>query len=315
MRGISAIVIAVGLAFGAVAHAQPADDAKKQAREHYKNAETAMAAAAYEYAASEYGAAYELMKDPVLFFKIGDANQKAGKCAAAVTYYKRYLKEGNPNESFKKDTEARITACGGSTAPDTTGGSTTDTGTTGGTTTGTTGGTTTGTTGGTTTGTTGGTTTGTTGGTTTTAGHGTTVPPDDSTASLGASLGDEKPSGKRTVAWISLATGLAAGTIGGVLLLSASSTEKDIEDLYATTGSTRPPAFDQAAQTRYNELVADGNRFNTLAEVSFGVAGAAAVTAIILFATDHGGEKPEHALLITPTVTPGGGGFAATFRF
>src|SRR6476660_2713923 len=109
MRGVLRITVAIlGICVASSAWAQPTDDKKKQAKEHYKNAETAMAASAYEYAASEYGMAYELMKDPILFFKIGEADQKAGKCAAAITYYKRYLKEGNPNADFKKKTDDRI---------------------------------------------------------------------------------------------------------------------------------------------------------------------------------------------------------------
>jgi hypothetical protein len=150
-------------------------------------------------------------------------------------------------------------------------------------------------------------------GTSTGAGAGTGS--DDTTVALAPSLSDEKPSGRRTFAWISVATSLAAGTVGAVLLLSANSTEKDIEDLYTTTGGMRPPAYDMAAKTRYDQLVDDGNRFNTLAEVSFGVCGAAAITAIVLFATDHGEKRDEHALRVIPTVTPNAAGFTAAFRF
>ncbi|HTJ41409.1 MAG TPA: hypothetical protein VL463_04910 [Kofleriaceae bacterium] len=300
-----------------VAHAQPSDDAKKEAREHYKNAETAMAGQAYEYAASEYGMAYEIMKDPILFLKIGNADAKAGKCTIAITYYKRYLKEGNPSAEQKKLAEDRIKECGGTTSADTT------TNTTALTTTTTTTTTTTGSGSETSTGSGSGAGSGSNG---TMApdlgsdagsgsGMGTGSGSDDTTAMLGSDM-PEKTSGKRTAAWISVATSLAAGTVGAVLLLSANSTEKDIEDLYASTGTMAPPKFDGAAKTRYDELVADGDRFNTLSYISFGVCGAAAVTAIVLFATDHGDEHPaEHALRITPTITPEGGGFAATFHF
>src|SRR5262245_1206817 len=107
MRGISALLAVMVISLSAaVASAQGADDKKKQAIEHYKNAETAMAAAAYEYAASEYGMAYELMKDPLLFFKIGQADEKAGKCPIAVNYYRRYLKESIPAEAKKDEAKA-----------------------------------------------------------------------------------------------------------------------------------------------------------------------------------------------------------------
>jgi len=108
------IAISVGAAGAA---AQPADKPDfKKAAEHYKNAEAAMAGAAYEYAASEYGIAYEITKDPVLFFKIAQADEKAGKCPAAVTYYRRYLKEGHPNDEFKKNTAEHMKACGAADA-------------------------------------------------------------------------------------------------------------------------------------------------------------------------------------------------------
>ena len=314
MRGIAAafaVIVGISVASSG-ARAQPSDDAKKQAIEHYKNAETAMAGQAYEYAASEYGMAYELMKDPILFFKIGVADAKAGKCTIAITYYKRYIKEANPDAEHRKLAEDRIKECGGSdsSAPAGSGSGSGSAAVT------------------TTTGTGSGSEVGSGSG----AGSGSSgmMPPDlgsgsgsgsgsasdDTTATLGSNT-ETKSSGKRTAAWISVATSLAAGTVGAVLLMSANSTEKDIQDLYTpSTAGSRPPTFDGAAKTRYDELVADGDRFNTLAIVSFGVAGAAAVTAIVLFATDHGGEsRDEHALRITPTVTPEGGGFAATFHF
>src|SRR6185369_14145213 len=48
-----------------------------------------------------------------LFYKIGRANERAGKCDAALLYYARYLREGNPSEAFAATTRERITACGG----------------------------------------------------------------------------------------------------------------------------------------------------------------------------------------------------------
>src|SRR5262245_30155272 len=89
MRSIlvaSALVIgaafAVGAGLGGTAHAQGADLSK--AKEHYKAAEAAMAASRFSDAAAEYGMAYEITKDPVLFFKIATADEKAGRGDLAV---------------------------------------------------------------------------------------------------------------------------------------------------------------------------------------------------------------------------------------
>ena len=49
----------------------------------------------FDDAIRDYGAAYELSRDPALFFKIGRANERAGKCEVAVSYYRRYLRQGH----------------------------------------------------------------------------------------------------------------------------------------------------------------------------------------------------------------------------
>jgi hypothetical protein len=112
--------LAIGVAGAAVAAApalaQQAQPDFKKAAEHYKAGEAAMAAELYLDAAREYAIAYEITRDPVLFFKIATANDKGGKCDVAVTYYRRYLKEGKPDEEFRKTTEQRIAVCEGTTS-------------------------------------------------------------------------------------------------------------------------------------------------------------------------------------------------------
>ncbi|HRC58480.1 MAG TPA: hypothetical protein PKU97_21310, partial [Kofleriaceae bacterium] len=83
----------------------------------YRGAEKAMAERRYDDAAREYGAAYEVSKDPVLFFKIGSALDKADKCAVAITYYRRYLREAKPSANFQKLTTERIATCEGRLRP------------------------------------------------------------------------------------------------------------------------------------------------------------------------------------------------------
>jgi hypothetical protein len=116
--------VAVAVALGAtlagaiappISRAEPAPDLE-HARELYRSAEAAMKDGRYDDAARDYGAAYELSTDPALFYKIGHANERAGKCDVALVYYARYLREGKPTEQFTALTQERIAACGGDRA-------------------------------------------------------------------------------------------------------------------------------------------------------------------------------------------------------
>jgi hypothetical protein len=86
------------------------------ARRAYRTAEAAMASGDYAAAARDFGIAYRQSRDPVLFFKIATAFQKAGDCHTAVVYYRRYLAEGKPDASFQARTQAEIAVCGAATA-------------------------------------------------------------------------------------------------------------------------------------------------------------------------------------------------------
>ena len=90
---------------------RPAPTDFSAARTHYTNAENAAKAGDWAKAAKEYGIAYEITRDPVLFFKLGTAYQLSGDCTRAVEYFERYLKEANPSEDFQRDTRERITEC------------------------------------------------------------------------------------------------------------------------------------------------------------------------------------------------------------
>src|SRR5690606_7798690 len=81
------------------------------ARAHYQKGEHAAAAGDWGVAAREYLAAHEITGDAVLFFKIGEAHQRAGDCDAAVRFYRRYLDEAPNAEAFRERTEAEISTC------------------------------------------------------------------------------------------------------------------------------------------------------------------------------------------------------------
>ncbi|MBP8808049.1 MAG: hypothetical protein KBG48_22330 [Kofleriaceae bacterium] len=302
MRSLCGVALAVGLTAG-VAAAQPD---YKAAAEHYQLAETAMARGAYTDAALEYGIAYDITKDPILFFKIGQANDKAGRCAVALTYYNRYLKEGNPSPEYRRLTEERVVACGAAGTDGGTGdGGTGDGGTgDGGTGDGGTGD------GGTGDGGTGDGGTGDGG-----AGDGSQDGALGGPDAGGPSFIDQPQSWKRTGAWV--ATGLTVGlaAAGVVLAMSASGSEEDLQQLLDFRTAGRPARYDEVRGT-YDSLLDDGERYDQLATVAFIGAGATAVIATTLFLLDRGGRaESAKAARIRPAVDRRGGGVVVGWEF
>ena len=55
----------------------------------------------FDDAAQSYGAAYDITHDPILFLKIGVANEKAGRCDTALIYFGRYIKEAKPELKYQ----------------------------------------------------------------------------------------------------------------------------------------------------------------------------------------------------------------------
>ncbi len=268
-----------------------------------------MASGRYEDAVRSYGAAYEISKDPVLFFKLGSALDKAGKCSAAITYYQRYLREAKPAENFEKLTKSRISACEGRVASEAQP-STSPTGPE-------------------------------TVTTATTATTGTSAPPPPAAPAEPSSpapaekapaelpAADEAaqarpqeappevyvgPSARRTGAWFGVATSLALVTVGSVFALSIESTEDDLRDLYVIRAGGRPLAYEGAGRDRYEDLVERGEQYRTLAWVSFGLAGAAALTSTVLFLTSDAESSPPRAA-VAPLLDEHGAGIAASLRF
>ncbi|MBA3461898.1 MAG: hypothetical protein H0T46_18195 [Deltaproteobacteria bacterium] len=304
MRAIATGVVVGALVAGAMA--QPAPDFE-HAKDLYKSGEEAMKTGRYQDAVRDYGGAYEITRDPVLFFKIGNANEKAGKCELALIYYGRYLREARPSESFAASTKEKIRACGGD--PNSAGsgagagsaavvtppvvtppvGSGTGPGSDAG------------------------------------SGSATPVPP-VGTGSGSATVGDgsgtsaiDPGSGSGSVkvvhhsnkaAWVLTATSIAFVTVGAVLAYSASSSENDISDLYVGIGG-QPPRWDMRTQQQYEDLVDEGNRYEKLSWVSFGLAGATGIAAAVLFWRGSG----EASVQVAPTASATGGGVSVLGRF
>jgi hypothetical protein len=270
---------------GSPSRAEPSPDIQR-ARELYQQAEAAMKDGRYADAARDYGGAYEITKDPVLFFKLGGANDRGKKCNVALIYYRRYLREGKPNEDFTRLTRSRIAACGGNPDDDGSGagsGSATGGGSAG-------------------------------------SAAGSAEPGPEPDPGLGSGSTPPPPPprsvvGRHRMAWIFIGGAIASFTAGAVLAYSANASEKDVEDLYVGLGGT-PPQFDARTKASFDDLVAEGKRYEKLSWIGFGLAGGLAIAATIRFLTDK--DEPvtmENKVGITPVITPRSAGVSATLRF
>lgn len=316
MRAIACGVVIGALVGGTIlphaSRAQGTPDLSR-AKDLYKSAEAAVKDGRFAEAAGDYGAAYEITRDPVLFFKIGSANERAGKCGLALIYYGRYLREAHPSEAFVTLTRQRIVACGGDpdaapaagsgAGPGGTAGSAGSGAGSGGTTAGSAG------TAGSADGTTaGGNTAGSAGAEPTGSGSASTTA--GSAAGSDATTTPIRLGTSSRAAWTLVASSIALVTVGGVLAYAASSSENDISDLYVGFAG-QPPAFDARTQKQYEQLVDEGNRYEKLSWLAFGLAGASAISAAVLFYRSSG----DHAVQVAPAVTPTGGSVSATVRW
>ncbi len=330
---VSGVLAGVLAALATVADAQPAPD-RERAKALYQAAEAAMREARYEDAVRDYGAAYELAKDPAFLYKLGSANERAGKCEVAVTYYRRYLRDGKPKEDFAKLTRARIVACGGDPdaplEPDPGAAVTAPPGP--------------GPAGGAPAPDAGGTPKPDAGGAAPKPDAGGAAPtPDAGGATAPSSVTTGAPAkqpdatgapakqpdaagaapspggaasplppatrGRHNGPWLLVGGSLAFATAGAVLAYSANAAERDVEDLYVGLNGT-PPPFNATTRRLYDDAIAEGRRYQTLSIVSFSLAGAMALGAGLWFALDRGEQ-----VTVTPAVTPGAAGVSTTIRF
>ena len=263
---ISGALAGLLVASSVTAQPTPAPDLA-HAKELYDTANQAMSEGRFVDAAGGYGAAYDITHDPILFFKIGTANEKAGRCDVALIYFGRYLREGKPDPHFQQLAQDHIRSCGGdprnlvTNPPADTGSAATVTppppepsGS-------------------------GSATLPVLAGT----GSGSAVVQPD--LALGsATLPPPPPSHAHgnDAAWLMVGGGLAFATLGAVLAYSANSSEQDLKDLYVGLDG-KPPTYDASVAKRYKSLVDEGDRYEHLSWASFGIAGGFAVAATVLF--------------------------------
>jgi hypothetical protein len=266
MRGLVTGMFVLCVAARSFAQPTPEPDYAK-AGELYAAASQAMTESRFADAARDFVAAYDITKDPVLFFKIGSAYESAGNCTEALVYYERYLAEAKPEEKFVALTKQRIDTCRGAKPAEPTRSSE----------------------------------------------PAEPAQPAQPTQPAGAAQPEAaapmtRPSADKDRAWLFVGGTLAFATAGAVLAYSVNSAEQDIKDLYVSNNG-RPPEFDDATQERFEELEAEGKRYEKLAWTSFGIAAGCAIGATIFFLRDRGD------VVVTPVVTPKETGVAATLRF
>ena len=114
-------------------------------------------------------------------------------------------------------------------------------------------------------------------------------------------------------AWLFVGGSLAAVTIGAVLAYSASSAEQDIKDLYVSPSGI-PATYDAKLAQRYQDLLDEGHRYQYLSWGAFGIAGACAVGATVLFVRASHSPEPER-VTVQPLASPRDVGVSATIRF
>ncbi len=310
-----------------------------RAKQLYDAASSELDKGAYVDAVRDFGAAYDITKDPVVFYKIAVANEKSGKCDVALVYYARYVREAKPAQHFVDLTKERVAACGGDwrSLDAKPAGKPTDqptdqpsekptdrptdqpadnTDTLAGVATGS----------GRTAKPPGSVATGSTTGST-------VASPEAGSATLGSNAGsargsvdagsaapnDSPPAIPATVhrhgrdlPWLMVGGALAFVTAGAVLAYSANSSEQDIRDLYVGLNNMSR-VFDAKTQQRYQELLDEGHRYQYLSWGAFGIATGFVAAATILFVRDH--DEDQQRVIITPTATPTSAGASATIRF
>jgi hypothetical protein len=158
------------------------------------------------------------------------------------------------------------------------------------------------------------------------------APPDDKPAKTEQANDKEKPvnmpiaeeapaSKMRVAAWIGVAATVAVLTTGAILGLAAQSRADEItRRFYFVDANGQPLTFDATQQADFKNLKDEGNLYNGLAIGFFAGAGALAITTAVLFGVDYKNQKDKEkaatrALRFQPTLGPNGGGFMTGWKF
>jgi hypothetical protein len=124
------------------------------------------------------------------------------------------------------------------------------------------------------------------------------------------------PSNTKDIAWLFVGGALTFVTAGAVLAYSVDSSEQDLRDLYVVNNNNDPATFDEKTRERYDELVAEGKRYERLAWTSFGLAAGCAIGATIFFvraSRERDESLTSRAGRITPIISARGAGVRVQF--
>jgi hypothetical protein len=250
------------------------------ARMHYKAGLEAQAAGDFETAAKEFVAAYDITKDPKVFYQIARAYEAAGNKEAAVIYYRRYVASAKPSDKDVADVKVKIEALeavgtGGAAAPPS------ET-------------------------------------TAPEGGSDEALPPaagdqmmpleglggEDEAAPAEAPKAvstDETTRWKRTAAWVSVATAVGCLAAGAVLTESAVARGDDLGVLadHRDMETGKPTVYTGATQQEYEDREREGSELERYATVAFLGAGLATGAALVLFMLDRGDKSHGEAAAAT----------------
>lgn len=259
-----------------------------RAGKHFAAGQERFAAKRFHTAALHFQAAYDITKDPVLLFNVGEAWQNAGEGNKASASYNAYLLQ-RPDAPDRGDVEKRAALIGKSPPgdqsvatdkpeaeaiiasgappglPNTDPASPADRGITPTTSTPTT----------------------------------LTDPPAPKPADppgMQVGLLDDRPAGKlRIAAWCTVASTIALLTTGAILGLAAQSRSDEVNRRLAFVNTSgQPSTFDASAQSDFKNLQNEGKLYNGLAIGFYTAAAAMAVTTTVLFVVDwkkHSAQK------------------------
>jgi tetratricopeptide (TPR) repeat protein len=108
MRTVILGLAACAALAGAPASARAQQPDYEAAKRHFLTGKDLFEKHEYNRAAAEFEAAYEITKDPVVLFNVGEAYEKAGKTDEAIRAYEGYL-AGTPTAQDREDVEKKIT--------------------------------------------------------------------------------------------------------------------------------------------------------------------------------------------------------------
>jgi tetratricopeptide (TPR) repeat protein len=288
VRTIRNTGLAVAFALSLIAAREARAQDYEAAGRNFAAAQEAFGKGQFAHAAELFEKAYEITKDPVLLYNIGEAYEKANNGKLAVKFYARYVAE-QPQATDRPEVERRIgalkekyhvdaAAAGAAPPPAEVPGQPA-------------------------------------------APEKPAAAPEKPAGAMETPVGlldEDHPSRTKVAAWVGVAATVALLTAGAIFGLVAQSRSDEIsrrEVQVNPDGS--PPKFDAATEQQFKDLASEGRAYDAAGIALLTGAGVVAVISGVLFYVDHrnkAGAAPS-ALRITPSFGRSGGGLAAEVRF